>query len=87
MLDSIVKRNRALDITPALHYDVKYLDAQFLINNIELAFMAHNKMPLKLCKNFDDFLYYILPYRLDKNLSKLIKEKNYMKNTHGFMIP
>lgn len=75
LLDSIVKRNRALDITPALHYDVKYLDAQFLINNIELAFMAHNKMPLKLCKNFDDFLYYILPYRVGQEPIEVNKRK------------
>lgn len=63
-LNSISKKNPTLDKSPVLHYDLKYINAQFLIDNIELAFMAHKKMPLQLCKNFDEFLHYVLPYRI-----------------------
>ena len=75
LLDSIIKSNRTSDATPVLHYDLKYIDSQFLIDNIELAFMAHEKMPLKLCENFDDFLYYILPYRVGQEPIEVNKRK------------
>ena len=75
LLDSISKRNPLLDKSPVLHYDVKDIDAQFLIDNIELAFMAHKKMPLNLCENFDDFLHYVLPYRVGHEPIEVNKRK------------
>ncbi|WP_147678908.1 transglutaminase-like domain-containing protein [Algibacter pacificus] len=75
LLDSITKNNRTLDTSPILHYDLKYIDSQFLIDNIELAFTAHKKMPLNLCENFDDFLYYILPYRVGQEPIEVNKRK------------
>ncbi len=75
LLDLIAKSNRTLDTSPVLHYDLKYIDSQFLMDNIELAFMAHKKMPLKLCENFNDFLYYILPYRVGGEPIEVDKRK------------
>ena len=74
-LDSISKKNKMVDKSPVLHYDLKYIDAQFLIDNIELAFKAYKKMPLKLCRNFDDFLHYILPYRVGQEPIEINKRK------------
>lgn len=75
LLDSISKTNRMLDKSPVLHYDLKYIDAQFLIDNIEFAFKAYRKMPLKLCKNFDEFLHYVLPYRVGQEPIEVNKRK------------
>lgn len=75
LLDSILKTDPMLDKSAVLHYDLKYIDAQFLIDNIELAFKAYKKMPLKLCRNFDDFLHYILPYRVGQEPIEVNKRK------------
>ncbi|WP_186525870.1 transglutaminase-like domain-containing protein [Seonamhaeicola sediminis] len=79
LLDSISKANQFLDKSPVLNYDVRYLDAQYLIDNIELAFTAHKKMPIKLCKNFDEFLHYVLPYRVGQEPIEANKRKELFK--------
>ncbi|MCD8262306.1 MAG: hypothetical protein LUD15_13230, partial [Bacteroides sp.] len=43
--------------------DYEYVDAAFLIENIEAAFTAWHRAPSFLEKEFDLFLEYILPYR------------------------
>ena len=48
-----------------LKYDIQSINSKFLIENIEMSFEAYEKNPLKLAKNFDDFLKYILPYRAE----------------------
>ncbi|NJX16641.1 transglutaminase domain-containing protein [Tamlana crocina] len=75
LLDSISIANPLLDKSPDLHYDLKFVNAQYLIDNIELAFIAHKKMPLKLCENFDEFLYYVLPYRVGQEPIEANKRK------------
>lgn len=56
---------------PKRIFDIKYINASYLIENIDLAFKAYNHNSLKLCNNFNEFLEYILPYRvLDEPLEK-----------------
>ncbi len=43
--------------------DVNYLNSEYLIKNIDLAFKAYEENPLKLCENFEEFLHFLLPYR------------------------
>jgi hypothetical protein len=43
--------------------DVTKINAEFLINNIDLAFEAWGKIPLTYRANFNDFCNYVLPYR------------------------
>ncbi|MCB4807947.1 discoidin domain-containing protein [Tamlana sp. 62-3] len=43
--------------------DIEVLKADFLIDNIELAFEAWYRIPRKKRASFDDFCNYILPYR------------------------
>jgi hypothetical protein len=74
-LDSISEENNLTDKSPVLHYDLRYINAEFLIDNIELAFKAHEKMPLKLCKDFDEFLHYVLPYRVGREPIEVNKRK------------
>lgn len=49
-----------------LIYDVKRVDSNFLINNIELAFNAWYRIPKDKRASFDEFCEYILPYRSTK---------------------
>ena len=74
-MDSISKVHQTADTSPVLRYDLKYIKAQFLIDNIELAFVTQKKMPLKLCKSFDEFLHYVLPYRIGKEPIEINKRK------------
>ncbi|WP_203257007.1 transglutaminase domain-containing protein [Hyunsoonleella ulvae] len=76
LLDSISKANPLLDKAPVLRYDLKFINAQYLIDNIELAFTAHKKMPLKLCENFNEFLHYVLPYRVGQEPIEANKRKD-----------
>lgn len=75
LLDSISKANEMIDKSAVLHYDLKFINAQYLIDNIEMAFMAHKKMPLKLCQNFNEFLNYVLPYRVGQEPLEINKRK------------
>ncbi len=43
--------------------DAKLVSAEFLIKNIDLAFYAWRKVPLRHRANFQDFCAYILPYK------------------------
>jgi hypothetical protein len=43
--------------------DIKQVSYQFLINTIELSFLAWNKIPKDKRASFDDFCNYILPYK------------------------
>jgi len=43
--------------------DAKLIRAEFLINNIDLAFHSWRKIPLRYRANFQDFCAYILPYK------------------------
>ena len=45
-------------------YDILSIDSNFLIENIEIAFEAYERNPLKLCNNFTEFLEHVLPYRV-----------------------
>lgn len=63
MLDSLESQRPKDAFLHQPQMDVKILDANFLINNIELAFKAWYKIPKQNRANFRDFCYYILPYR------------------------
>lgn len=54
--------------------DVEVITADFLIENIDCAFVAWQK-PWSKCLSFDDFCHYVLPYRLSNEpLSTLRRE-------------
>lgn len=63
LLDSISQSNQGIDTSPVLHYDLISINADFLIDNIELAFEAWYRLPENKRASFDDFCNYILPYR------------------------
>ncbi len=46
-------------------YDLKYLKADFLIDNIDAAYDSWTKAPWHKDVSFDDFCNYILPYRFE----------------------
>lgn len=63
------KINRLIDQTMVnsglkLKEDIHYIQADFLINNIDLAFKVWQNEPFARHINFDDFCEYILPYRV-----------------------
>lgn len=45
-------------------YDIKYIKADYLIENIDLAFIAYENAPWKKDVSFKTFCEYILPYRV-----------------------
>lgn len=61
ILDSISSNNKG--IIKNRIYDVQYIKADFLIENIELAFRSWSRVPIKKRASFSDFCNYILPYR------------------------
>lgn len=63
--DSITRINEASVIKDDnIISDSKIITAQYLINNIELAFKVWQKVPWKKQISFHDFCEYILPYRI-----------------------
>jgi hypothetical protein len=78
IIDSLSKDIRLKN--PELIYDIKSLKAEFIINNIELAFNAWRKIPISKKASFDEFCNYILPYRcsnepLESNSRKKLFDK------------
>lgn len=61
ILDSI-SNNSNIEQTKFIN-DVKSINAEFLIDNIELAFKAWHKIPKDKRASFHDFCNFILPYR------------------------
>lgn len=60
--------------------DIKHVSADFLIENIELAFKAYHNIPQEYRLGFDHFLKTILPYRVsDEPLEAGTREKLYQK--------
>lgn len=84
MLDSISKRKkfqREKNI-----FDIESINSDFIINNIEFAFKAWEKVPKDKRASFSEFCNFILPYRssnepIEKNTrSKLFKEYSWANN-------
>jgi len=62
--NSIEKSRGELDFEKdTLIYDLKVIDSQFLINQINYAFEAWRTKPWASNLSFDDFCRYVLPYR------------------------
>lgn len=61
----------------ALIRDIDVLSSDFLIENIELAFEAHDKLPKKYQSNFEDFVKYVLPYRAIGEPLEFTKRKEF----------
>jgi len=69
-IDSIEK-SIGFKASPKKIFDVQMLTADFLIENIEVAFAAHSKKPHQYRESFDEFLKYVLPYRvIDEPIEK-----------------
>lgn len=78
ILDSVSKTVVSKDSKEIL--DIEYLTSDFLINNIELAFKAWERIPKDKRASFDDFCNFILPYRnSDEPLEKNSREKLFKK--------
>jgi hypothetical protein len=60
---------------PTVHDDVKYITAEYLINNIDLAFEVWQKRPWGKHISFDVFCETILPYRIDSEPLENWREK------------
>ncbi|NJM80784.1 MAG: hypothetical protein HC854_16400 [Flavobacterium sp.] len=61
--DSIKKMNPGLKPKVIIRKDIETITGDYLINNLEKAFLAWKTSPIKNVK-FDDFCEYILPYRI-----------------------
>jgi hypothetical protein len=60
---------------PIIREDVKYITADYLINNIELAFKVWQEQPWGKHISFDAFCEEILPYRVDNEPLENWREK------------
>lgn len=60
-MDSLVK---AYPQDIRIRSDLQSMSAQYLINNIDMAFEAWRKAPWSQSYTFDDFCKYVLPYKL-----------------------
>jgi hypothetical protein len=60
---------------PLIREDVKYITAEYLINNIELAFKVWREQPWGKHISFDTFCEEILPYRIDNEPLENWREK------------
>ena len=78
-IDSIEK-SVSFKFFPEKIFDVQLLTADFLIENIEVAFAAHSKKPRQYRERFDEFLEYVLPYRvIDEPLEKQKRKELFEK--------
>jgi len=62
------------------NYDLKHIDSNFIIENIDLALASWEEIPLKYRLDFDQFCKYVLPYRnnnepLKKGFRKELKQE------------
>lgn len=78
--DSLDKEASARNLkSPVLKYDIKEINSQYLIDNIEWAFKVRNEQPWGKNISFDDFCEYILPYRLGDEDVSCWRERVYNK--------
>lgn len=61
-------RKLKINHKPEFHPDLKYLKANFLIQNIDRAFKVWQEAPWKSEVSFDIFCRYVLPYRFETEL-------------------
>lgn len=64
-LDSNIKDNVSYDDQKRLRYDSTVLNNEEIINNIDLAFASSKGLLYSKTINFNDFLEYVLPYRIN----------------------
>ncbi len=60
-----------ISATPQKQRDIETLSAEFLIDNIDKAFLAWSESPWKSEVDFDRFKKYVLPYRADNELLRI----------------
>lgn len=60
--------------------DLEHVSAEFLIENIDLSFKAHNRMPVEHRSGLNHFFEYVLPYRSsDEPLEFGNRKKQFLK--------
>jgi hypothetical protein len=59
--------------------DIDIITSDFLIENINLAFEAHSKLPKEFQSSFEDFTKYILPYRCGDEPVEFGKRREFYK--------
>ena len=80
--DSLNQRNGSIQIAQAdLKSDLHIITAEYLIKNIDLAFLVWKK-PWAKHVNFNDFCEYILPYRIHNEKLSNWREYFYKKLIH-----
>jgi len=81
--DSVVRKYGKINISKlAKKYDCQYLSADFIIQNIELAFFAWKRSPLYSPADFDLFCEYILPYRIENEPVEIYRSRYYKQLKH-----
>jgi hypothetical protein len=65
LMDSLIERYPLSNVYSRGENDLTSIKSELLINNIDQAFEAYNANPFKDSILYDDFLEYVLPYRID----------------------
>lgn len=62
--------------------DSRILSANFLIDNVELAFQAWESAPSYVSKELDDFYEFVLPYKANNEMPEIYREKYFKEFAH-----
>lgn len=83
ILDSIKKQHGPFELNRLkIKYDIKELKANFLIKNIDMAFMVWKEKPWGKDINFKQFCEYILPYRIGNEVPAYDRAEFYKRYNH-----
>lgn len=85
MLDSLISMYPLSYVYSNIDYDLNLVKADFLIKTIEQSFKSYYHFPFKDSILFDDFLEYVLPYRI-KNGTCLEDWRSYFTEPDFFEI-
>lgn len=79
-VDSLIRADGEFDIKRLTYKrDIVTVDSAFLVNHIEWAFKVWKEQPWGKNISFDDFLEYILPYRIENEPLSLWQKELYEK--------
>ncbi|MDL2241281.1 discoidin domain-containing protein [Bacteroidales bacterium OttesenSCG-928-L03] len=82
-LDELIKVHGTIQYSGLSRiYDYRVLSADFIIKNIEDAFMAWASSPFYNPNDFKDFCEYILPYKIANEVAEEYRERYYNKFKH-----
>ncbi len=85
VMDSLISVYPLANVYSKRENDLTSIESKMLINNIDLAFEYYNNNPFKDSVLFDDFLEYILPYRVQNGYC-LEDSRSYFINRYSDII-